>query len=75
MLLSLLALAAAAVADPDPASSSPAMRPSGKWVVEYAEATCRIRRNSVHFTPAHGQDGKPVASHYVLPVRWLLPGY
>ena len=38
------------------------------------EATCRIMRNSVRFSPARDKDGKPVASHYVLPVRWVLPG-
>jgi TonB family protein len=36
-------------------------------------ATCRIMRNKVHFTPARDKDGKALSSHYVLPVRWVLP--
>jgi TonB family protein len=36
------------------------------------ETTCRIMRDKVHFTPARDKDGKAMASHYVMPVRWLL---
>jgi TonB family protein len=36
------------------------------------EATCRIMRDKVRFTPARDKDGKAVPSHYVLPVRWVL---
>jgi len=37
------------------------------------ETTCHIMRNKVRFTPALDKDGHPIASHYVMPVRWVLP--
>jgi protein TonB len=37
------------------------------------EATCRISKRSVRFTPAKDQSGNPISSSYTLPVRWQLP--
>lgn len=36
------------------------------------EATCRIARSRVRFTPAKDDDGNPITSSYTLPVRWQL---
>ncbi|MDB5712025.1 MAG: hypothetical protein JWL96_4095 [Sphingomonas bacterium] len=38
------------------------------------DGTCRIIREQVHLVPARDKDGNAMASHYVLPVRWALPG-
>ncbi|HSI16422.1 MAG TPA: energy transducer TonB [Sphingomonas sp.] len=38
------------------------------------DGTCRIIREQVHLIPARDKDGNAIASHYVLPVRWSLPG-
>ena len=35
--------------------------------------TCRIARDRLTFTPARDEGGRAVASHYTLPVRWVLP--
>lgn len=37
------------------------------------DATCRIARLHLRFTPAHDAQGKALAGIYVLPVRWVLP--
>lgn len=37
------------------------------------QATCRIAKSRVRFTPAIDAAGNPVASSYTLPVRWVLP--
>jgi TonB family protein len=37
-------------------------------------ATCDMVHRKVHFTPARDKDGNAVPSHYVLPVRWVMPG-
>lgn len=36
-------------------------------------ATCRIARSRVRYTPAKDQNGNPIASSTSLPVRWQLP--
>ncbi len=36
-------------------------------------ATCRIARSRVRYTPAKDQNGQPIASTTSLPVRWVLP--
>jgi hypothetical protein len=38
------------------------------------DETCRISREQVHLVPARDKDGNAAASHYVLRVRWSLPG-
>jgi TonB family protein len=38
------------------------------------DTTCRIMRERVRFIPARDKDGNAVASHYIMPVRWVLPG-
>ncbi|MDB5675779.1 MAG: hypothetical protein JWM65_2761 [Sphingomonas bacterium] len=38
------------------------------------DGTCRIIREQVHLIPARDKDGNAMASHYVLQVRWALPG-
>ena len=37
------------------------------------EATCRIAQTRMQFAPARSGKGKPIASQYTLPVRWVLP--
>jgi protein TonB len=37
------------------------------------QATCRIARARVRFTPAQDAAGSPITSSYTLPVRWVLP--
>lgn len=37
------------------------------------DATCRIARSKVKFTPAKDDAGNPTSSSYTLPVRWVLP--
>nr|WP_299853917.1 energy transducer TonB [Sphingomonas bacterium] len=37
------------------------------------DATCRIARSKVRFTPAKDDNGTPIGSSYTLPVRWVLP--
>jgi protein TonB len=37
------------------------------------DATCRIAKRSVRFSPAKDQTGAAIASSYTLPVRWVLP--
>ena len=37
------------------------------------QATCRIARARVRFTPAQDATGNPITSSYTLPVRWVLP--
>jgi periplasmic protein TonB len=37
------------------------------------EATCRIAKSRVRFSPALDQNGSPMTSSYNLPVRWVLP--
>jgi protein TonB len=37
------------------------------------DATCRIARSKVRFTPAKDDAGNPTGSSYTLPVRWVLP--
>ncbi len=37
------------------------------------QATCRIAKSRVRFTPAIDATGNPVTSSYTLPVRWVLP--
>ncbi|MFA5965381.1 MAG: energy transducer TonB [Sphingomonas sp.] len=37
------------------------------------DATCRIARSKVRFTPAKDDAGNPTASTFTLPVRWVLP--
>jgi len=37
------------------------------------DATCRIARSKVRFTPAKDDAGNPTSSSYTLPVRWVLP--
>jgi len=37
------------------------------------DGTCDIIRGKAHFTPARDKAGNGVASHYVLPMRWVLP--
>ncbi|MEG3143826.1 energy transducer TonB [Sphingomonas sp. RT2P30] len=41
--------------------------------VELDTATCRIARARLHFVPAHDAQNNPLASSYLLPVRWVLP--
>lgn len=36
------------------------------------EATCRISRQRVRFTPAKDESGSPIASTFILPVSWTL---
>ncbi len=36
-------------------------------------ATCAIAMGRVRFDPARDEEGRPIASHYRLPVRWVLP--
>lgn len=36
-------------------------------------ATCRIAMERIRLSPARDAAGKPVASHYVLPVNWMMP--
>jgi len=40
---------------------------------ELDDATCRIAKLRLRFTPAHDAQGKVLASTYLLPVRWVLP--
>jgi protein TonB len=44
---------------------------SGALVLD--QATCNVLKASGHFMPALDMSGKPVASHLVVPVRWVLP--
>jgi TonB family protein len=44
---------------------------SGSKVLD--DKTCAIARRSMHFSPARDKDGNAVPSHYILPVRWVLP--
>ncbi|MDQ2878707.1 MAG: energy transducer TonB, partial [Pseudomonadota bacterium] len=37
------------------------------------DATCRISKSRVRFTPAKDANGSPIESSYTLPVRWVLP--
>lgn len=37
------------------------------------DATCRIAKRSVKFSPAKDQNGNPTTDSYTLPVRWVLP--
>ena len=37
------------------------------------DATCRISRSRVRFTPAKDDNGSPISSTYPLSVRWQLP--
>ncbi len=37
------------------------------------DATCRISRSKVRFTPAKDDAGNPTSSTFTLPVRWVLP--
>ncbi len=37
------------------------------------QATCRIAKSRVRFSPAIDAAGNPTASSYTLPVRWVLP--
>jgi protein TonB len=37
------------------------------------DATCRISRSKVRFTPAKDDAGNPISSTYPLSVRWVLP--
>ncbi len=37
------------------------------------DATCRIARSKVRFTPAKDDAGNPTSSSFTLPVRWVLP--
>jgi protein TonB len=37
------------------------------------DATCRIARSKVRFTPAKDDAGNPTTSSFTLPVRWVLP--
>jgi periplasmic protein TonB len=37
------------------------------------QATCRIARSRVRFSPAKDDNGAPIASKYTLPVRWQIP--
>ena len=37
------------------------------------DATCRIAKRSVKFSPAKDQNGNPVTDTFTLPVRWVLP--
>ena len=37
------------------------------------DATCRIARSKVRFTPAKDDAGNATSSSYTLPVRWVLP--
>jgi periplasmic protein TonB len=37
------------------------------------DATCRISKRSVRFSPAKDANGNPITSTYTLPVRWQLP--
>ena len=37
------------------------------------DATCRISKARVRFTPALDQGGSPIASSYTLNIRWQLP--
>lgn len=37
------------------------------------EATCRIAQTKMQYAPARNGKGKPIASQYTLPVRWVLP--
>jgi periplasmic protein TonB len=37
------------------------------------DATCRIARSKVKFTPAKDDNGNAISSSYTLPVRWVLP--
>jgi hypothetical protein len=45
---------------------------SGARVLDLA--TCNVLKNSGRFLPALDKAGKPVVSHLVVPVRWVLPG-
>jgi TonB family protein len=45
---------------------------SGALVLD--QATCNVLKNSARFAPALDMAGKPVVSHLVVPVRWVLPG-
>jgi protein TonB len=46
---------------------------SSSGSAELDNATCRIARARLRFTPAHDVRGKALASTYILPVRWVLP--
>ncbi|MES2043712.1 MAG: energy transducer TonB [Pseudomonadota bacterium] len=45
---------------------------SGARVLD--QATCNVLKASARFSPALDMAGKPVVSHLVVPVRWVLPG-
>ncbi|MDB5675780.1 MAG: hypothetical protein JWM65_2762 [Sphingomonas bacterium] len=44
---------------------------SGALVLD--QATCNVLKGSGRFSPALDKAGKPVVSHLVVPVRWVLP--
>ena len=37
------------------------------------QATCDILKHNAHFAPARDLADAPVASHLIVPVRWVLP--
>jgi hypothetical protein len=45
---------------------------SGALVLD--QATCGMLKTSGRFSPALDKAGKPVMSHLIVPVRWVLPG-
>jgi hypothetical protein len=46
---------------------------SGALVLD--QATCGVLKTRGRFAPALDQAGKPVVSHLVVPVRWVLPAF
>jgi len=44
---------------------------SGSAILD--QTTCTIMKSSMRYTPALDLSGKPIVSHTVLPVRWVLP--
>lgn len=37
------------------------------------QATCRIAKSRVRYTPAKDENGQPIASKQTLPVKWVMP--
>ncbi|MFT3977584.1 MAG: energy transducer TonB [Sphingomonas bacterium] len=37
------------------------------------QATCRIAKSRVRYTPAKDENGQPIASRASLPVKWVIP--
>ena len=37
------------------------------------QATCRIAKSRVRYTPAKDENGQPIASRATLPVKWVIP--